>query len=110
MVRTFKLRYVNEIVGFFVLACVGLVAAGLFAALRGKQWFAPMQRITVDLPPEGSLGLKPGSTVYLLGSDVGLVESINYEHGRMSAVITVRGKIIELVRDDTYATISKSFG
>src|SRR3954471_4601378 len=110
MVQTFKLRYVNEIVGMFVLVCVGLVAAGVVAALRGKQWFAPTQHITINLPPEGSLGLKPGSTVFILGSDVGSVEAINYEHGRMTAQISVRGKLIELVRDDTYAVITKSFG
>jgi phospholipid/cholesterol/gamma-HCH transport system substrate-binding protein len=110
MVRTFKLRYVNEIVGFFVLLCVGLLVVGIIAALRGKQWFEPAAHITVDLPPEGSLGLKPGSTVYILGSDVGAVESINYENGRMTAVITVRGKIIELVRVYSYAMITKSFG
>ena len=110
MIRTFKFRYVNEIVGVFVLTVVGFVIAGIVIALRSKDLFQPAQRITVNLPVEGSLGLKPGSTVFILGSDVGAVETINYKNGRLNAVITIRGQLIELVRDDTYAVISKSLG
>jgi ABC-type transporter Mla subunit MlaD len=109
MIQTFKLRYVNEIVGIFVLVALGFVVAGIVAAL-GREWFQPVKHLTVDLPPEGSLGLKPGSQVYILGTVVGQVDAIAYEKGRMQAKVSIRGNLIELVRTYSQAMIDKPLG
>jgi phospholipid/cholesterol/gamma-HCH transport system substrate-binding protein len=107
MVRTFKLRYVNEIVGFFVLLCVGLVAAGVVAALRSKEWFQPVLHIKIFLPEEGSMGLRPGNNVQVLGTVIGSVDSINYntEMGQFEAMVSVRGNLISYLRDKSIPRI-----
>src|SRR4051812_44145568 len=110
MIRTFKLRYVNEIVGVFVLVSMGLLVAGIMAMIGGPNWFQPSRHVIIDLPPQGSLGLKPGSSVFILGSVVGQVDAITYEKGRMQADINIRGNLIELLREFSYATIDKPLG
>ncbi len=59
----FKFRYVNEIVGTFVLIIVALLVAGILLAGHAQDWFTPIHRYHVDFPAEGSLGLQKGATV-----------------------------------------------
>jgi phospholipid/cholesterol/gamma-HCH transport system substrate-binding protein len=110
MIRTFKLRYVNEIVGAFVLVCVGLVAAGVVAALRGKEWFQPVLHIKIFLPEAGSMGLRPGNNVQVLGTVIGSVDSINFntEMEQFEAMVSVRGNLISYLRNTSIPIIHKS--
>ncbi len=111
MAKPFKFRYVNEIVGTFVLAIVALLIVGVIFAGHAQEWFTPVRRYNLDFPTEGSLGIQKGATVEILGTTVGKVERIFVEEdGRMGAVASVKGDFIRFVRSDSRAIVKKRFG
>jgi len=114
MVRTFKLRYVNEIVGVFVLVAIGFAVAGVIAALRAQDYFSHelTLKIKIILPEEGSKGLKASDNVQVLGTVIGTVAAINYDPAeqRMVADVSVRGNLIDYLRDDSIPLIRNTFG
>jgi phospholipid/cholesterol/gamma-HCH transport system substrate-binding protein len=111
MAKLFKFRYVNEIVGTFVLLIVALLVAGIIFAGHAQEWFTPIRRYNVDFPVEGSLGIQKGAAVEILGTTVGKVDKIVVEEdGRMAGVVTVKGDFIRFVRTDSKAIVKKRFG
>ncbi len=111
MAKPFKFRYVNEIVGTFVLFVVILLILAVVLAGRAQEWFIPIKRFSIDFPMEGSLGIQKGAEVQILQTKVGRVEKITVgEDARMSGVITVKGDFIRFVREDSHALVKKRFG
>ena len=111
MAKPFKFRYVNEIVGTFVLAVVVLLAIGIILAGRAQEWFVPRYHIGLDFPPEGSLGLKKGSEIEILGTIVGKIEGITVnDDGSMRGEMMVKGDFIRFIRSDSLAIAKKKFG
>jgi phospholipid/cholesterol/gamma-HCH transport system substrate-binding protein len=111
MPKPLKVRRVNEIVGLFVLLALAIVVAAVVMGPRTQQWFTPSQTLAIHLPPEGSLGLRRGGDVQILGSVVGSVEDIIVtDAGTMEADVTIRGNFIRFVRRDSQAIIRKPFG
>jgi phospholipid/cholesterol/gamma-HCH transport system substrate-binding protein len=111
MPKPFKFRYVNEIVGTFVLLIVLLLIVGIVLAGRAQEWFVPRYRLALEFPPEGSLGLRKGSEVEILGTTVGKIEKISvHEDGSMRGEVTIKGDFIQFVRDDSLAIAKKQFG
>lgn len=109
--KPFQFRYVNEIVGGFVLLVVALLVVAVFAAGRAQGWFEPVHRIHLDFPPQGTLELQIGSPVQILGTTVGRVEVIDVdEDGFMTGVLTVKGDFFQFVRSDSQAIVKKVFG
>lgn len=110
MHKQFKFRYVNEIVGSFVLLIVALVLVGIFLAGRAQQWFVPVHRFTLAFPPEGSFGLKNGAEVIILGTTVGIIDRITVnEVGLMSGRISIKGDFIRFIRKDSKAFVKNKF-
>ena len=91
MAKPFKFRYVNQIVGTFVLL-VGLVLlAGILVAGRTQHWFEKRKLIGLDFPSEGVMELQEGADVMLLGAKIGSVRTIEVApDGGMSGTISVR--------------------
>ena len=111
MAKPFKFRYVNEIVGTFVLVVVLLLAIGIILAGRAQEWFVPKYHIGLDFPPEGSLGLKKGSEIEILGTTVGKIEGITVnDDGSMRGEMLVKGDFIRFIRADSLAIAKKKFG
>lgn len=111
MPKPLKVRRANEIVGLFILLAFAIAVAAVFLGPRTQQWFTPARTLTVHLPPEGSLGLRQGSDVQILGSVVGSVEDIVVtQAGEMIARVSVRGNFIRFVRSDSHAIIRKPLG
>ncbi len=111
MSRPLKVRRVNEIVGLFVLLALAIVVAAVLLGPRTQRWFTPSQTLAIHLPPEGSLGLRKGGDVQILGSVVGSVEDIVVtDAGTMEAEVVIRGNFIRFVRQDSEAIIRKPFG
>lgn len=109
--KPFQFRYVNEIVGGFVLLVIALLIAAVFVAGRAQGWFEPVYRIPLDFPPQGSLDLQVGSPVQILGTTVGRVEQITVdEDGFMTGLITVKGDFYQFVRTDSRVVVKKKFG
>jgi len=109
--KPFQFRYVNEIVGGFVLLVVALLIVAVFVAGRAQGWFEPVYRIPIDFPPQGSLDLQIGSPVQILGTTVGRVEQITVdEDGFMTGVLTVKGDFFQFVRTDSRVIVKRKFG
>lgn len=109
--KPFHFRYVNEIVGGFVLLVLILLIVAVVVAGRAQGWFEPVYRIPIDFPPQGSLDLQVGSPVQILGATVGKVEKINVdEDGFMTGLITVKGDFYQFVRTDSRVIVKKKFG
>lgn len=110
MSDAFKFRFVNEIVGVFVLLVIVLLIAGIVLAGQAQGWFKPRYEISVSLPPEGSFGLREGAEVQVLQTPVGLVHRIVVrDDGEMEARLRIQGEFTRFVREDSVATIRKKF-
>ncbi len=109
--KPFKFRYVNEIVGGFVLLVLLIVVAGVFVAGKSQEWFVPVHEIAINFPPQGSLGLQVGADVQIMGTSVGRITEISVdEDGFMTGVMTVKGDFIRYVRTDSEVKAKKKFG
>ncbi len=90
MPRPFKLRYVNQLVGSFVLLVVMLLLVVMVLLARRQDWFTPTYRVHTVIPEEQLDGIRKGTEVLLLGRRVGEVDHIEYiDHGR-DIVVTLR--------------------
>ena len=108
--QPFKFRYVNEIVGTFVILVLVLLLVGIFLAGQAQQWFEPIHRYTLLFPPEGSLGLQENSEVTILGAVVGSLEKLSVdEEGNMTGRIAIKGDFYRFVRDDSLVIVKKKF-
>jgi len=109
--KPFHFRYINEIIGGFVLMVIALLVVAVFVAGRAQGWFEEVYKIHIDFPPQGSLGLQIGSPVQILGATVGRVEEINIDEDRhMTGLISVKGDFYQFIRSDSRAIIKKKFG
>lgn len=111
MAKPFKFRYVNEIVGSFVLFVVALLVVGVVLIGHYQQWFTPVHTIRISFPTEGSLGLKKGSDVEILQNVVGRIESIDVDdQDNMTGQIRIKGNWIRFVRSDSKIKVGKRYG
>lgn len=108
--QQFKFRYVNQIVGTFVILVVVALLAGVFLAGRAQQWFVTVNRYNLEFPEEGSLGLQENSQVVILGAVVGSVEKISVDpEGAITGRIAVKGDFYRFIREDSKAIVKKKF-
>ncbi len=111
MPKPLKVRRLNEILGLFILLAVAISIVAVLLGPRTQGWFTPSRTLAIHLPPEGSLGLRQGSDVQILGSVVGSVDDIIVtQAGEMIAKVSVRGNFIRFVREDSHAIIRKPLG
>ena len=108
MAKKFKFRYVNEIVGGFVLLVFLLLLAGVLVAGHAQHWFEAKYLINLKFPAEGSMELQKGAEVMLLGAKVGSVQDITVDDdGLISGTMRVRGPFMRFVRADSIALVKK---
>lgn len=108
MAKKFKFRYVNEIVGGFMLLVFMLLLAGVLVAGHAQHWFEAMYTVDLKFPPEGSMELQKGAEVMLLGAKVGSVQDILVDDdGSISGTMRVRGPFMRFVRADSIALVKK---
>jgi phospholipid/cholesterol/gamma-HCH transport system substrate-binding protein len=108
MGKKFKFRYVNEIVGGFVLVVCLLLVAGIIVAGNAQNWFEKMIRIELDFPPQGSMELQKGAEVLLLGARIGSVHEISVDDdGEITGSIRVRGSFMRFIREDSVARVKR---
>ncbi len=108
MAKKFKFRYVNEIVGGFVLLTFLLLLAGVLVAGHAQHWFEAKYEIGLKFPAEGSMELQKGAEVMLLGAKVGSVQDIAVDDdGHISGTMRVRGPFMRFVRADSIALVKK---
>jgi len=111
MAKPFKLRYVNEFAGAFVLAALVVCVGAIFFVARAQRWFTPVRSMVLVLPAEGSLGLERGANVLVLGTVAGTVNDITVsDDGRMLATAGIRADFMRFIRADSVAIIRRTFG
>jgi len=78
MPEPFRLRFVNQIVGTFVLAILALVFAFLLLLVRAKGRTSDHVEFEVRIKQEDLGGLRAGSEIQFLGKIAGRIDRINY--------------------------------
>jgi phospholipid/cholesterol/gamma-HCH transport system substrate-binding protein len=108
--QQFKFRYVNQLVGTFVILVVLALLVGIFLAGQAQQWFVTTHRYNLEFPPEGSLGLQENSQVVILGAVVGSVEKISVDpEGSIAGRIAIKGDFYRFIRENSKAIVKKKF-
>ncbi len=109
MSKPFKFRYVNELVGVFVIIVVALLTVSVVLVGKSHEWFVPYSEIEIEFPREGSFGLKVGSEVRILGLVVGRVDDIDVtEEGRVNGRISIREDFLRFIRTDSVGLVKKT--
>ncbi len=111
MAKSFQSQRANVVVGVFVLSTAAILIIAVALGPNTRRWLTPTNKLTVRLPPEGSLGLRKGADLLILGTVVGSVDDITVsDAGEMEAVVSVRADFIRFVRRDSQAFIRKPLG
>jgi len=111
MEKRFKFRHVNEVTGLFVLGAVALVVAVVIFSGHSQRWFAGKYVFDVQLPEQGTSGLRRGDEVFILGVSAGFVDDIRVAgDDRMNARVRIGRDFERFVRSDSTATLKKTFG
>lgn len=100
---------VKPVVGAFVLGALAIVLGLVFATARARRWFERVVPIEIDLPEEGSFGLRRGSSVEMLGSVAGSVDEIwvDEKTDTMRARILLQTGFRRFVRTDSHFVIKR---
>jgi phospholipid/cholesterol/gamma-HCH transport system substrate-binding protein len=110
MSKPFKFRYVNEVVGLFVILSLLLLIGVVLFAGHAQEWFVPKHMVYVKFPDKGTAGLKTGAEVEILETQAGRLEQIRInDDGSMIGEISINGRFIRFVRQDSEAIIKKRF-
>ncbi|MBU0678159.1 MAG: MCE family protein [Verrucomicrobia bacterium] len=110
MTQPLKFRYVNEIVGGFILLVLIVLLAGIYLAGKAQGWFEPTLILRTQFHEDGAFGLKEGAEVHVLGTLVGTVSRIEPgESGQMEGKLRIRGDFARYIRSDSVAIAKKKF-
>jgi hypothetical protein len=94
MNKPFKFRYVNEIVGGFVLMVIAALIVGIILAGKAQEWFEPVYELRLSFPEEGSLGPAKGGRGADPGHHGGRGEKIRVrDDGRMTGKAYREGRL-----------------
>lgn len=78
MIRPFRLRYVNQLVGSFVLLIVLLMVSGALLIAQRKDLFEARYNVLAFLAETELGGIAVGTNVYVLGQRAGQIRDIRY--------------------------------
>ena len=108
--KPFKFRYVNEVVGSFVLLIMALLIVSVVLIGNAQEWFVPLHEVYIRFPTRGTSGLKKGADVEIMETQAGRLERIIIlEDGSMEGLILINGKFMNYIRTDSEAIIKKRF-
>jgi phospholipid/cholesterol/gamma-HCH transport system substrate-binding protein len=107
---TTRLRFVDEMVGAFVLGCALLFLAAIFLAGRAQGWFEKDFELRTVFPAKGALNLQQGAEVRIQGAVAGRVgDIVPNESGALQTTYKLRGRFRDLVRTNSVAVVKKKF-
>ncbi len=105
-----RLRFVDELVGAFVLGCALLFLAALFLAGRAQGWLEKDFVLKTVFPAKGALDLHQDAEVRIQGAIAGRVGDIApNESGELQTVYILRGRFRSMVRTNSVAVVKKKF-
>ncbi len=133
--KPFKFRHVNRIAGAFLFFSAVILAVLVGLAAKSKRWFERETRYRVEMPvgdradtePGGTLGIRAGSDVRVIGNQVGHVEQVVLCVGedlepidafaevdpaaiRIVAILSVRGGFSHFIGPDSVAVLKFDLG
>jgi len=110
MNQPFKFRFVNEIVGAFVLCAIVLLIAGIFLAGRAQGFFESKFKLHTEFATEeGSFGLQKGSDVRIRDAVAGTVSAITpSSSGILTATLVIKESFHPFVRINSRAIVKKA--
>lgn len=110
MNQPFKFRFVNEIVGAFVLGAIVLLIVGIFLAGRAQGFFESKFKLHTEFATEeGSFGLQKGSDVRIRDAVAGTVSSIvPSSNGILTATLVIKESFHPFVRINSRAIVKKA--
>lgn len=110
MNQPFKFRFVNEIVGAFVLCAIVLLILGIFLAGRAQGFFESKFKLHIEFATEeGSFGLQKGSDVRIRDAVAGTVSSIvPSSDGILTATLVIKESFHPFVRINSRAIVKKA--
>ncbi len=105
-----RLRFVDEMVGAFVLGCALLFLAVIFLAGRAQGWFEKDFELRTVFPAKGALDLHQGAEVRIQGALAGRVgDIVPNASGALQTTYNLRGRFRDLVRTNSVAVVKKKF-
>lgn len=136
--KPFKFRHVNPIVGAFLFFTVATLIVVAVLAGKSQQWFSEVSIYRVELPAGlpskndgesegGTMGIKAGSDVRVIGNQVGSVkkvelcigdeltpidsfDNVDLKEIRLAAVLSVKGDFGRFVGSDSKAVLKYDLG
>ncbi|MBU6300948.1 MAG: hypothetical protein KGS60_05305 [Verrucomicrobia bacterium] len=124
--KPFKFRHVNEIAGAFALTVVVLLIGLIFLSGQLQGWFEGKRSYDVVLPESGTLGIRPGAEVRILGARAGSVRAVELRDKRtgrppvkrnmdpkelqLVAVLELRGDYTVFVGEESKAILKTGLG
>lgn len=133
--KPFKFRYVNRIVGAFLFLGGSVLIVLLVLAAKSQHWFERETHYRVEMPvgfrgdenPGGTLGIRAGSEVRVIGNQVGHVDRVELCTGeglvpiesfdsvdpndiRIVAVLAVKGGFSHFIGPDSIAVLKFDLG
>ncbi|MBU6179282.1 MAG: hypothetical protein KGR69_06435 [Verrucomicrobia bacterium] len=133
--KPFKFRYVNRITGAFLFVAGAVLAVLLVLVAKSQHWFERKTLYRVEMPvgfrgdenPGGTLGIRAGSEVRVIGNQVGHVDRVDLCAGedlvpiesfdsvdpndiRIVAVLAVKGGFSHFIGPDSVAVLKFDLG
>ncbi len=133
--KPFKFRYVNRIAGAFLFFAGAILAVLVLFVGKSQRWFERETRYRVEMPvgfredeePGGTLGIRAGSDVRVIGNKVGYVDRVELCTGddlvpietfdgidpgeiRIVAILSVKGGFSHFIGPDSVAVLKFDLG
>ena len=136
--KPFKFRHVNPIVGAFLFFTVATLIVVAVLAGKSQEWFSEVSIYRVELPAAlpseeghasdgGTMGIKAGSDVRVIGNQVGNVkrvelcigddlkpidsfDDVDLKEIRVAAVLSVKGDFGRFIGADSKAVLKYDLG
>lgn len=112
MNEAFRLRYVNQIVGVFILLIVFVLLVLLLYLVRAKELFIGSLPYQIITSQEQLDGLRHGTEVLLLGQQVGRIERVHYTNGGsdVAILLLIKETVADQIFVDSRVAVRRKFG
>ena len=112
MKRTFKFRYVNEIVGTFVIVCLALAMVAIYSIGRLRGLYEEDIEIYLKFTSVYSaMGLREGAEVRARGSQIGHVTKVAVaDLDDVRATLLIDGRYRKFIAANAKAKITRTLG
>ena len=112
MPEPYRLRFVNQIVGVFVLAILAVVLVFLLLLFRAKGRFSGHVEFDIKIAQEDLDGLREGTEVQILGKTAGRIDRIKYaEQGNQVLLgLAIKERFSRQIFTDSTVRVRHSYG